>query len=258
MTTATQVTRAKCGKISHDRFDLPMLNAKLAGLDPVELVRWSIDNFGDCLVMSTSFGIQSAAMLHLVTQVRPNIPVLWVDTGYLPAETYRYADQLTKRLDLNLHVVQSEMSPARMEATHGRLWESDDPADLDLYDRIRKVEPMRRALDDFGVQAWLAGLRASQTDYRRDLPRISFDGGRYKILPILHWSSRETYYYLERHGLPHHPLFEQGYATVGDWHNSRPLKPGESPRDQDARHTRYHGLKQECGLHLPGAMSGQG
>ncbi len=211
-----------------------------------EIVHWSAETFGRGLVMSTSFGIQSAVMLHLVTRVVPNIPVIWVDTGYLPAETYRFADELTKRLHLNLQVYQSSLSPARMEALHGKLWEQHDVESLNHYDKIRKVEPLQRALQELEATAWLAGLRNNQTDHRKTLDFVNIQSGIYKVLPILRWNSRDIYQYLTANDLPYHPLFDQGYVTVGDWHSSRPLMAGEDERD-----TRFHGLKQECGLHLP-------
>jgi len=226
--------------------DPALLDRHFAGAEPAELVAWADATFGDGLVVSTSFGIQSAATLHLVTRIRPDVPVVWVDTGYLPAETYRFAEALRARLGLNLKVYQALLSPARMEALHGRLWESDDPRDLDRYDRIRKVEPMQRALRELGATAWISGIRAEQTAHRRTLPRIDRQGGRFKISPILHWTSRDVHAYLQTHDLPYHPLFERGYASVGDWHASRPLAPG----DAHERATRFRGRKQECGLHL--------
>ncbi|MEM7796352.1 MAG: phosphoadenylyl-sulfate reductase [Cyanobacteria bacterium P01_C01_bin.118] len=227
--------------------DLEALNKALSNMDAPELVNWGADTFGDTLVMSTSFGIQSAVMLHLVTQVMPKIPVIWVDTGYLPAETYRFADGLTQRLNLNLKVYQSSMSPARMEALHGRLWDQDNVEALNRYDQIRKVEPMQRALKELGAKAWLAGLRANQTSHRQTLGRIAQQNDVYKLHPILSWHSRDVYKYLTAHDLPYHPLFDQGYVTVGDWHSSRPM----TADDDDGRSTRFKGLKQECGLHFP-------
>jgi len=227
-------------------FDPEAANRALAGAEPRRVVEWAAETFGDGLVLSTSFGIQSALMLHLATRVVPDIPVVWVDTGYLPPETYRFAEELTERLSLNLQVRQPALSPARMEALHGRLWESDEVEDLNRYDRLRKVEPMQRALRELGASAWLAGLRADQTDHRRALGRVSRQWGRTKIAPILGWSSRDVHRYLARHDLPYHPLFEQGYATVGDWHSSRPV----TAEDGHERATRFRGLKQECGLHL--------
>lgn len=210
------------------------------------IAEWAADTFGRGLVVSTSFGIQSAVMLHLATRVVPDIPVIWVDTGYLPAETYRFTEALRERLHLNLYVYQSPLSPARMEALHGRLWERGDLESLNLYDRIRKVEPMQRALRELGATAWLSGLRAEQTEHRATLPVVGRQGERWKILPLLRWTSRNVHAYLKEHGLPVHPLFEQGYATVGDWHSSRPV----GAEDPHERATRFRGLKQECGLHL--------
>ncbi|MGF1512428.1 MAG: phosphoadenylyl-sulfate reductase [Elainellaceae cyanobacterium] len=225
----------------------PPLLLPTAGKSAEELVQWAAEEFGDGLVMSTSFGIQSAVMLHLVTQVVPNIPIIWVDTGYLPQETYDFADALTQRLKLNLKVYQSPLSPARMEARYGQLWAQKDLEALNQYDQIRKVEPMQRALRELGATAWLAGLRRQQTDHRRSLDRVMRQDGVTKVHPILSWTAQDVYQYLTAHDLPYHPFFDQGYVTVGDWHSSRPL----TAEDTGDRSTRFHGLKQECGLHLP-------
>ena len=229
------------------QFDLTAAQKELAHATAPEIVHWAQQTFPTGLVMSTSFGIQSAVMLHLVTQIIPKIPVIWIDTGYLPEETYRFAEGLTQRLALNLQVYQSPISPARMEALHGKLWEQKNVAALNRYDHIRKVEPMQRALTELKATAWLTGLRRDQTHHRRQLNPIEQQGNQYKILPILDWNAKQIYEYLTAHDLPYHPFFDQGYVTVGDWHSSRPLLT----TDEDERDTRFHGLKQECGLHLP-------
>jgi phosphoadenosine phosphosulfate reductase len=227
--------------------NLEQANQHLTNASAQEVVKWADAVFGDGLVMSTSFGIQSAVMLHLVTQIIPDVPTIWIDTGYLPAETYRFAEQLTQRLNLNLKIYQSPISPARMEALYGRLWEQKDLESLNRYDRIRKVEPMQRALRELEATAWLAGLRRDQTMHRQGLQKLNLQGKQYKILPILDWNSRDIYQYLTAHDLPYHPYFERGYVSVGDWHSSRPLMAD----DENERDTRFHGVKQECGLHLP-------
>ena len=226
--------------------DLGALDLELGPLDASQLIQWASLVAGDRLVMSTSFGIHSAAMLHLVTRMLPEIPVVWVDTGYLPAETYHFARELTERLNLNLKVYQSPISPARMEALTGRLWDLKGVEALDRYHRIRKVEPMQRALRELGATAWLAGLRAEQTEHRQKLRRVDRQWGRLKVLPILRWTAKDVHEYLRTHDLPYHPLFEQGYASVGDWHSSRPI----GAHDRHERDTRFDGLIQECGLHL--------
>lgn len=233
--------------LEHPDLDLDTVNQSLTGLSATRMVEWAAETFQDGLVMSTSFGIQSAVMLHLVTSVVPTIPVIWVDTGYLPAKTYRFAEQLSDRLQLNLKVYQSPISPARMEALHGQLWSKDDVESLNVYDQMRKVEPMQRALRELGATAWLAGLRSDQTDHRSTLRWVNRQRGLYKILPILDWHAKTVYEYLQAHDLPYHPMFDEGYMTVGDWHSSRPI----TAMDDHERDTRFHGLKQECGLHLP-------
>lgn len=230
----------------HD-FQIDAVNQHLSNTNALQVVQWAVDTFGEGLVMTTSFGIHSAVMLHLATRVVPDIPVIWIDTGYLPAKTYQFAEQLTKQLNLNLKVYQSSLSPARMEALHGRLWAQNDVESLDRYDQIRKVEPMQRALQDLRATAWLAGLRRGQTEHRKTLDFVNVQGSIYKILPILTWNSKQVYEYLVAHDLPYHPLFDEGYVTVGDWHSSRPL----TAVDENERDTRFNGLKQECGIHLP-------
>ncbi len=227
--------------------EIEKLETQLVGADANRFVELAVNFFAKRVAMTTSFGIDSAVMLHLVTRVRPNIPVIWIDTGYLFPETYRYAEELTSRLNLNLKVYQSSLSPARMEALHGRLWTEKTQEALDRYHMIRKVEPLQRALKELTVAAWFTGLRSSQTDYRRSLTRIHRIDGRYRLLPILDWSPEVIEDYLKRNELPTHPLRAKGFVSVGDWHASRAL----SSRDTSQRATRFHGLTQECGIHLP-------
>ena len=211
-----------------------------------ELVSWAERRFGDGLVMSTSFGIQSAVTLHLTTLFRPDIPVIWVDTGYLPKETIQYATQLTELLNLNLHIARSPMSPEEMEFKYGQLWESDSIDDLNRYDLIRKVEPMQTALKELKATARISGLRAEQTDYRSELPRAKKTDSIFMVHPILNWTNRDIHQYMRQFNLPQHPLWARGYTTVGDSHSSRP----KTVSDVSPRATRFRGIKQECGLHL--------
>ena len=233
--------------------DLAAVREQLAPLSAQERLRWAQETFGEGFALTTSFGIQAAVLLHMVSELgqqtgRP-VPVIWVDTGYLPAETYQYADLLVQRLQLKLVVAQAAMSPARMEALHGRLWETEQVGDLELYHRIRKVEPLDRALTDGGVTCWASGVRGNQTDHRRAMEPLDPVRQRWSLRPLLAWTKRDVYYYMEEHQLPQHPLFAQGYSTVGDWHSSAP-----DAGDVSGRATRFGGLKQECGIHLPGLM----
>ncbi len=219
------------------------LSAQLATASAEERVRWAVETFGDRLVMTTSFGIQSAVMLHLVTQIVPQIPVVFIDTGYLFPETYRFADELTRRLNLNLKVYNPLMTAARQEALFGRQWEAGVDG-LKRYNLINKVEPMDRAVRELGATAWMAGLRRSQASTRERLTVVQLQNKITKVHPILDWDNRTVHRYLTQHGLPYHPLWEQGYVSVGDSHSSAPLSPGMSEEE-----TRFNGLKRECGLH---------
>jgi len=221
-------------------------------LDAQGLLRWGQQQFGTGFAATTSFGIQSAVLLHLLTELEAPVPVYWIDTGYLHAETYRYAEQLMDLLGLDLRVVLPELSPARMEALYGCLWEQEDDLSQETYHRLRKVEPLDRALDAGGVTCWASGVRARQTDHRAGMRPLEQIRGRWSLRPLLGWTSRDVYYYLQEHDLPQHPLFAQGYSTVGDWHSSGP-DDGSSA----GRSTRFGGLKQECGIHLPG-LAGEG
>lgn len=217
----------------------------LSDASACERVAWALELFGSSLVLSTSFGAQSAVMLHLATRAAPGIPVVFVDTGYLFPETYRFADLLTKRLKLNLRVYRALESPAWMEARHGRLWEKGAEG-LATYNQIVKVEPMQRALSELGARAWIAGLRRAQASTRESLPVVSTQDGRIKVLPIVDWSDRDVHRYLTENDLPYHPLWEQGYVSIGDVHTTRPLTADITPEE-----TRFFGIKRECGLHDP-------
>lgn len=233
--------------------DLEAARRQLEPLTPQQRLAWAQDCFAERFALTTSFGIQAAVLLHMVSELGRRtglqVPVIWVDTGYLPPETYRYADQLRQILDLDLHVAQSPMSPARMEALHGQLWSTGKVDDLELYHRIRKVEPLDRMLRDLQVSCWASGVRGNQTDHRRAMSPLDPVRQRWSLRPLLSWSKKDVYYYMVDHGLPQHPLFDQGYSTVGDWHSSAP-----DGAEASGRATRFGGLKQECGIHLPGVM----
>ena len=223
----------------------------LEAMTPPERLGWARKRFGSGFALTTSFGIQSSVLLHMLSTLQDsdNVPVIWVDTGYLPAETYRYADQLSERFNLKLHVAQSTLSPARMEALHGRLWESGVVEDMELYLKLRKVEPLEEAMHRLQVSCWASGVRRTQTDTRRSMTALDPIRDRLSLRPLLEWTSRDVFYYMQENDLPQHPLFEKGYSTVGDWHSS-----GPDGLEATGRDTRFAGLKQECGIHVPGVM----
>jgi phosphoadenosine phosphosulfate reductase len=222
---------------------LTLCNARLTGLGAEERVAWALANLPGAHVLSSSFGAQAAVSLHLVTRQEPRIPVIFIDTGYLFPETYRFVEELTQRLELNLKVYRNPLSPAWQEAVYGRRWEQGLKG-LEAYNRDNKVEPMERALRELGVGTWFAGLRRDQSESRADTPFLAWSGGRWKVHPIADWTDRDVYQYLKRHDLPYHPLWARGYVSIGDVHTTRALH-----EVQNEEETRFFGLKRECGLH---------
>ena len=229
---------------AEDARALADLNRWLSQQDADARVDWMLDTLPGAHVLSSSFGAQAAASLHLVTSRRRDVPVILIDTGYLFAETYRFADTLTERLGLNLKVYRPQIGVAWMEARHGRLWEQGLDG-IERYNRLRKVEPMQRALDELGARTWFAGLRRAQSASRAGTNFVELRNGRWKAHPIADWSDRDVGRYLARHELPYHPLWDEGYVSIGDVHTTHRWEPGMSADD-----TRFFGLKRECGLHL--------
>jgi phosphoadenosine phosphosulfate reductase len=225
------------------RFDLEVMNRELESLGAEQRVAWALENFPGRVVLTSSFGAQSAVCLHMVAAQQADIPVVLIDTGYLFPETYRFIDALSERLSLNLHVYRPQHSPAWQEARYGKLWEQGLEG-IERYNGFNKVEPMQRALKELGAAAWISGLRRQQAKSRQNLDVLLWRNGRCKIHPLIDWTDRDVYRYLTKYGLPYHPLWEQGYVSIGDVHTTHRLVDGMSPEE-----TRFFGLKRECGLH---------
>lgn len=219
------------------------LNEWLGSIDAPTRVRWSLDNLPGPFALSSSFGAQAAVSLHLVAKQQPDIPVILIDTGYLFPETYQFIEQLTKQLSLNIQRFASPQSVEEFEKQYGKLWEQGREG-LDQYLELRKVEPMRRSLKTLGINTWFAGLRRSQAESRAKLNPLEVRDGRFKVHPIFDWSDRDVYLYLKANGLPYHPLWDQGYISIGDWHSTKSLSEVDS-----AEELRFAGLKRECGIH---------
>jgi len=222
---------------------LTALNAAFAQLPAERRVQQALELLPGEHVLSSSFGAQSAVMLHLITRIRAATPVVLIDTGYLFPETYRFIDELSSRLALDLRVFRSEASPAWQETRHGKLWEQGLNG-IERYNHLNKREPMERALRELGAGTWFSGLRRAQSATRAQTAPIEYRRGRYKVHPLFDWSDRDIGRYLRRHDLPYHPLWERGYLSIGDWHTTRSLHEAGGHDGM-----RFFGLKRECGLH---------
>jgi phosphoadenosine phosphosulfate reductase len=219
------------------------LAAALAPMRAGERISQLHERLGKRLVATTSFGIQAAVMLHLIHEHAPQIPVIFIDTGFLFPETYRYAQDLIERFPLDLRIYQPTVSAARMQALWGDLWDQDKQG-AERYGMLTKIEPLNRALRETGADCWLSGLRRSQSNTRSGRPMVEQQKQTLKAYPILDWADAQVESYFHEHDLPRHPLAAMGYLTMGDWHSTRPADGG------DATATRFNGQKYECGLHL--------
>lgn len=222
--------------------DLALEARDLENYSPQARIEWAVNRFGSGLAMTSSFGAQSAVMLHMATQIWPEIPVILVDTGYLFPETYQFIDEMVDRLQLNLTICRSELSPAWQEARWGKQWEQGLEG-INRYNDYNKVRPMEKALSAQGVTTVMAGVRRQQSSTREKFSLIGYQKGRVRVHPILEWTDRDIGQYLTKHELPYHPLWHQGYVSIGDWHTSSILTEGMAPEE-----TRFFGLKRECGL----------
>ena len=233
--------------------DAVRLNRMFRGTDTLEMLETMLkENMVGEVATVSSFGAESAVLLHLISRVDPSVPVLFLETGKHFPETLAYRDALVERLGLTdlRNLVPDAEELARKDET-GLRW-SYDP---DGCCEIRKVKPLAKAL--FGFDATITGRKAFQNATRKTLPRFEIDAtdeqGRLKVNPLIDWSPERLAAYIAEHDLPPHPLVSQGYPSIGCMPCTSKVAPGEDPRSG-----RWKGWdKTECGIHTPGAAEGE-
>jgi phosphoadenosine phosphosulfate reductase len=218
------------------------LNARHGALTGAELVRAMTDEFGQRIAVLSSFGTESAVLLHMVAEAAPHTPVLFLNTGKLFGETLRYRDTLINRFGLtNVQVVAPKLAAVAARDPKGTLWARDP----DACCRLRKVEPMADALLPF--DAWFTGRKSFQAHTRSGLPPIELVDERFRVNPLATWAPADLDAYFTRHDLPRHPLEADGFFSIGCMPCTSRVQPGE-----DRRAGRWRGRdKTECGIHLP-------
>jgi phosphoadenosine phosphosulfate reductase len=215
--------------------------AALEGASPLEVVRWAAATFGDRICLTSS--MSDAALIHLVSKVKPGIDVLFVDTGYHFAETIGTRDAVESVYPVNVINVEPSRTVAEQDAELGPRLYGRNP---DLCCHLRKVEPLGRALE--GYMAWFSGIRRDETASRRARRVVEWDRKRsmVKVNPILDWTQEEMDNYIADNGVIVNPLHYDGYPSIGCKPCTRPVTPGEDPRSG-----RWAGMgKTECGIHL--------
>ena len=227
-----------------------LLNAQYGDRDAKTVIEVAVrDLFADRIALVSSFGAESAVLLHLVSEVEPGLPVIFLDTLKLFPETLAYRAQLTERLGLtDVRSVQPDPARLGIKDPHKALWMTNP----DLCCQIRKTEPLQRALSGFG--AWITGRKRFQNSARAELKVFEPDGRRIKVNPLAGWSGDDLKAYTARHDLPEHPLVARGYLSIGCMPCTTRVEAGE-----DARAGRWRGLdKVECGIHTDLEIDGSG
>lgn len=226
-----------------------LLDLQLRGLGPQEILQAAIrDLFPSRIALVSSFGAEAAVLLHMVAQVDPATPVLFLDTGKLFDETLAYRDALATRLGLtDLRSLRPDPATLAAQDDGGTLWFRD----ADACCRIRKVEPLERGLAGFAAS--INGRKRFQSATRSSIPLVEADGARLKFNPLAEWGPEQIEAYFRAHDLPRHPLVAQGYLSIGCAPCTQPVAAGE-----DARAGRWRGQdKTECGIHFPLLQPGQ-
>ena len=184
-----------------EQIDKIRANAELLGKSPVEIMQWAID-LDKRVLVTTSFGRYSAVMLHMVTKLRPDIPIAWVDSGYNTRETYLHAERLIKDLNLNIHIFTPRITAAHWDAIADGIPELDSKLHREFTYRV-KLEPFERVIETFRPVIWLTAIRGDETAYRSTLEIVS-DGpdGIVKVAPFLNWTEVDMEGYLYEHQLP--------------------------------------------------------
>ena len=226
--------------------ELLALNLAFEQAEPSEVLRWALESAGiERIAIASAFQSEGTVVMHLATQIRPDVPILFLETGYQFAETLAFKEQLTERLSLNvLDVVGAYTVEAQAAALGPRLFERDPERCCDL----NKVQPMFEALRDF--DAWVTALRRDSSPTRANAPFVDqyqIEPGRWmiKVNPMAGWTHQQVWRYLREHDLPHNPLYDLGYSSIGCAPCTRMRFAGEPERAG-----RWAGKpKWECGIH---------
>jgi phosphoadenosine phosphosulfate reductase len=226
--------------------DVVALNIAFEDTHPREILEWAIEGSGlQRIALASAFQADGTVVMHLATQIRPDIPIMFLETGYQFAETLAFKQQITERLGLNVVDLYGEYTVKRQAEEHGpRLFERDPELCCDL----NKVQPMYQALR--GLDAWVTAFRRDSSPTRANAPFVEqyeLEPGRsiVKVNPMAAWTRPQVWQYLKEHDLPHNPLYDLGYASIG-------CAPCTRIRfsDEPERAGRWAGLsKWECGIH---------
>ncbi|MDB4945442.1 MAG: phosphoadenylyl-sulfate reductase [Labilithrix sp.] len=220
--------------------DLARANERLEGETPEARLAFAAEHYGADLLFTSSFGAQSAVLLHLWSVVCPQLPVVFIDTGFLFPETLAYRDRLASRLGLAVKVLVPDVTHDEFLATYPADIQRTDPDFCCSLNKVAPLAPLREA-----ARAWVSGLRRDQSAERANTAILEQEGALVRVHPIATLTARDVKAYLARHDLPEHPLVARRFLSIGCAPCTRPVRDGE-----EERAGRWGGLaKTECGLH---------
>ena len=220
--------------------EVKRLNDQFETAHPTEIIRWAVEIFRPDVALTSSFGADSAALIHLAIQVDPQLNIRLVDTGLLFPETYQFVDALRQKFHLNLSIFKTRLDVERFKREHAHL----PIGHPDYCCKEYKVEAMEHTLA--GLRCWITGISRSDASTRADTPFVQLlTTGVTKVAPLAAWTPKQVHAYMTEHNLPYHPLWHQGYTSIGCWPcTQKPIDPN------DPRSGRWAGQEdKECGIH---------
>jgi len=230
---------------SASSLDLARLNNRFKNAKPDKILKWLIKKTDLRLAVSTSFQSSGTVLLYFLRKIDPDFPIYFINTGFHFPETLEFNARLTKKWDLNVITINPKISKKALKKKYGSLLYETDP---DLCCQINKVQPFNTLKQQIKADGWISALRRDQSPSRADFEMFMSDqAGTLRVHPLIYWTKERLWAYLIKHDLPYHPLYDQGYTSIGCFPYTCTSK---STTEDDDRSGRWAGReKTECGLH---------
>ncbi len=227
-------------------YEVDKLNARFLETETREILEWCLQELAPDLALTSSFQVSGVVLLDILHRLNPDIPVYFIDTGYHFPETLEFKDKICKDFRLSLRTIRPDISRSEAESKYGRQLYKKDP---DLCCRINKVLPIKTAKERSGVSHWISALRRDQSASRADHKVFMRDeSGHLRIHPLINWTWKYVWKYTLKHELPYHPLYDQGYTSIGCF---PPQCTSKNDFENGERAGRWKSSdKRECGIHL--------
>jgi phosphoadenosine phosphosulfate reductase len=235
----------------HSPEQIAAWSQELSGAMAADVLRWAVARFGRKLTMATAFGAEGCCLIHMLAEIDPGVRIFNLDTGYQFPETLQLRERIRERYGIEVEFIRPELTVAEYEEEHGGPMYRHRPNQC-CHDR--KVLPLRQAVK--GYEAWVSAIRRDQTSDRAQAGAVEWDRkfSLVKVNPLLSWTRKDVWSFVERHEVPYNPLHDRGYPSVGCWPCTQAVANGAGERDG-----RWAGtLKKECGLHVIEVEGGGG